>query len=91
MSLIDNIKESLGLVGVPSEPFLRVALIGGGEGCFCSAYIENVRLIKSYSTDQICVAVKGGQVTLLGEGLCIKKYCQGDLAVCGKIKSVVKD
>ncbi len=91
MSFIEDIKRSLGLTEAPAQPFLRVGLIGGGEGCFCAAYVENVKSIKSYSTEQIIISVKGGQITLLGEGLCIKKYCLGDLAVCGKIKSVVKD
>ena len=87
MSFFDNIAESLGLDnGTPIGQFLKVTLIGDKGGHFCSAYIENVRSVKSYTPQEIVVCVKGGVISIHGENMYIKKYCQGDLAICGKIK-----
>lgn len=85
MSFFDSILESLGVDGTPAGQFLRLTLIGNKNGGFCYAYIENVLSVKSYSPQEIIVCVKGGGVIIKGENMFIKKYCQGDLAVCGKI------
>ena len=50
-----------------------------------AGYFENVSHIVSYSEDQIVLAFKGAVVTVSGRNLYIKKYCEGDAAICGKI------
>ncbi|MBQ8196572.1 MAG: YabP/YqfC family sporulation protein [Clostridia bacterium] len=85
MSFFDSILESLGVDSAPEGQFLKLTLIGNKGGGFCYAYLENVLSVKSYSPQEIAVCVKGGGVTIKGENMYIKKYCQGDLAVCGKI------
>ena len=64
-------------------PQFKATLIGDN-----AVYIEFVRKISKYSSEEITVSVKGGGVVIRGESLYIKKYCAGDLAVCGKIKSL---
>ena len=66
-------------------PAFRVILFGE-----TAAYVEGVKSIKSYSQDKIELFMKKGEMKITGEGLYVKKYCAGDLAVCGKIKSVEK-
>ncbi len=83
MSFIDNILQGLGMENLPSAPTFRATLLGENM-----AYFESVLSIKSYSSEIIEFSTKGGSVILKGSGLYIKKYCAGDLAVCGKIKSL---
>lgn len=84
MSFIDNIKESLGLVSI-GEPLYRAVIFGEN-----SVYIENVKGIISYSKDRIEVLLKSGTLIIVGENLVVKKYCGGDLAICGKVKNLTK-
>lgn len=62
----------------------------GFRACFFenAAYIEGVKSIKSYSREKMEITLKRGEVILKGENLTVKKYCMGDLAVCGKITSL---
>ena len=48
-------------------------------------YMENVRCIVSYSPECLIVSLKRGGLKIEGENLYVKKFCGGDVAVCGKI------
>lgn len=84
MSFIDEVLSVFG--GEDAAPLSRVMLIGDG-----AAYVEGVKAIKSYSQEKIELFIKKGEISISGEGLFVKKFCGGDLAVCGKIKSIEKN
>mgnify|MGYP002518569643 FL=1 len=86
MGFIEGIKECLSEAGLTAEPLFRAVLFGDD-----ALYLEGVRSIKSYSESKVELRIKKGGLTVLGEGLFIKKYCAGDLAICGKILSVKRD
>ncbi len=83
MGFFENIAEAFGISELNAEKFFRVALIGE-ERC----YLEGVRSIKSYSSDKIELYLRKGGIRITGEELIINKFCAGDVAVCGKIKSI---
>ena len=84
MSFVDEVLNVFG--GEDLAPAFRVMILGDS-----AAYVEGVKSIKSYSEDKIELFIKKGGIKITGEGLYIKKYCAGDLAVCGKIKSVERN
>lgn len=86
MGLIEGIKECFSEAGIIAEPLFRAVLFGED-----ALYLEGVRSIKSYSENKVELRLGKGGLTVLGEGLFIKKYCAGDLAVCGKVRSVTRD
>ena len=84
MSFIDDIKGSIG------EDFL----FGKNFRCTLfaeSGYFENVSAVLSFSESEIVLALKGGKLILKGKNLYIKKYCGGDVAVCGKITELKRE
>ena len=83
MSFIEEVLKVFG--GEDIVPTYKVMMLGEN-----AAYIEGAKSIKSYSREKIELFMKKGEMRITGEGLFIKKYCAGDLAVCGKIKSVEK-
>jgi sporulation protein YqfC len=83
MSFIDDIKNCFSCEELPKEPIYRAVLLGDGAG-----YFENVCFIQHYDTEEICLALKRGGLLIKGKDLYIKKYCAGDVIVCGKIASV---
>lgn len=83
MGFIDNIYENFGVGNIPSEPVFRALLYGDIAG-----YFENVLAIKSFSETEIELRLKKGEITVKGENLYVKKFCAGDLVICGKIKVV---
>ncbi|MBR5900497.1 MAG: YabP/YqfC family sporulation protein [Clostridia bacterium] len=83
MSFIDNIYEALGEELLPDAPSFRALLIGG-RAC----YVENAKSIIKYSEQEVAVAIPKGQILIKGEALNVKKYCEGDLVVCGKITGI---
>lgn len=83
MSFIEEVIKVFG--GEEIVPTFKVMVLGEN-----AAYIEGVKSIKSYSQEKIELFMKKGEMKITGEGLFIKKYCAGDLAVCGKIKSIEK-
>lgn len=85
MGFIENILESLGLSEEVNEQLSKITLIGDVAG-----YFECVKSIKKYSKEEIIISLKKETITVTGEELSIKKYCEGDLAVCGKIKSILR-
>lgn len=52
----------------------------GGEG-----YFEGVKGLTKFSSDEIRIHTVKGEVQVLGEGLFVQKYFDGDLHVGGKI------
>lgn len=82
MNFIESIMADIG-EKIPYEPSFKATLFGGGAG-----YFENVSSIKSYSPEEIILCVKRGGIIIRGNGMYIKKYCAGDVAICGKISSL---
>ena len=81
MSFFDEVLKVFD--GEDVSSVFRVSWIGDS-----AAYIEGVKSIKSYSQEKIELNIKNGGLKVLGTGLFLKKYCAGDVAVCGKIKSI---
>lgn len=80
MSFFESIIESLGIEG---GGYFRAVMLSDQ-----AVYLENVLSIKSYSDKEITVRLKRGGLTVTGEKMFIKKYCCGDLAICGKIEGI---
>ena len=83
MGFIDSIKENFCDI-FPSPPSYRAVILGDKAG-----YFENVVGIKNFSSDEIIAFLKKGELKITGSDLYIKKYCEGDLVVCGKIQAVI--
>ena len=83
MGFIDNIIECLGGETFPKEPLFRAVLFGEN-----AVYLENISAIINYEKEEILLAVKKGKVKVKGKDLYIKKYCMGDVVVCGKILGI---
>ena len=83
MGFIQNVYENFGIENVPKEPIFRAVLFGENAG-----YFENVYGIKTFSETEIELRLKKGGIKIRGERLYIKKFCAGDLVVCGKITAV---
>ena len=82
MGFIDTIKENFSEI-FPTPPLYRAVILGDRAG-----YFENVVGIKNFSSDEIVVFLKKSELKITGENLYIKKYCDGDLVVEGKIQAV---
>ena len=82
-----NREELLSIIEKNSKIGLNELAVLLGEE---SAYFENIRSIKSYSPLKIEIFLRKGLLTIEGEQLFIKKYCGGDLIVCGKIKAIIR-
>ena len=83
MGFIDNIKDCFCQNELPVECSFRAVLFGESAG-----YFENVKGIVSYEKEQVILSLKNGGLKISGKDLYIKKYCLGDVVICGKIKSV---
>lgn len=59
-----------------------VWLMGGG------AYFQGVKAVGEFSTTQLTLFFAKGQAEVVGNGLFIRKYCDGDLSLDGKIHGV---
>lgn len=59
-----------------------VWLLGGG------AYFQGVKAVGEFSTTQLTLFFAKGQAEVVGDELFIRKYCDGDLSLDGKIQSV---
>lgn len=86
MSFMDEIKNCFDGAELPKEPIFRALFLGDN-----ALYVENVRCISRYCLDEITLLLKRGQLTVRGENLYIKKYCAGDVVICGKIKLLQRD
>ena len=83
MGFIEDIKNCFSADELPIEPVFRAVMFGD-----CAIYLENVRSIVKYTPEEIAIALKKGGLKLMGNNLYVKKYCAGDLVICGKIKSI---
>ena len=70
------------------DVFSRCVITPCGGG-----YFEGVKGMEDFSSNRIIVRFPKERVEVLGEGFVIKKYCDGDLQIAGKIFSVrtIKD
>ena len=82
MDFIENIKQSVGEF-FPKEPSYKAVFLGDD-----AVYFQNVTKIISFTSEKITLSLKKGGVDLVGENLYIKKYCMGDVVICGKITSM---
>ena len=80
MSFIEDIKKCFSVEELACEPLYKVIFFGDS-----AMYMENVRCIVSYSPECLIVSLKRGGLKIVGENLYVKKFCGGDVAVCGKI------
>ena len=83
MGFIDNIKECLGGEEFFNNLSFRAVLFGDS-----AVYLENVTSIISYEKEQVLLSIRKGQISIKGIDLYIKKYCMGDVVVCGKITAI---
>ena len=86
MGFYNDLKEELIAQGYPFPPKYRVLLLGDNAG-----YFEKITGILEFSDQKIVLSIKKHTITILGSGLYIKSFCEGDVVVLGKISSVVKD
>ena len=83
MGFIDDIKKSFTEREIPAPPTYRALIFGDN-----AAYVENVKKIISYDKCEINLSLKKGGLKIKGEELYVKKYCMGDVCVCGKITAI---
>ncbi len=85
MSFIENIKKCIGYSDNPELAEFRVVSFA-----FRSAYFENVKAIISYDEQEITLSLKRGGIRVSGKELYVKKYCAGDVVICGEISKIEK-
>ncbi len=61
----------------------RCYFVPGGGG-----YFEGVKAVGDFSPERVTVCFPRSEVEVAGEGLTIRKYCDGDLELSGKIFSL---
>ena len=61
---------------------------GALSRCIVGGYFEGVKAVEDFSSEKIILCFLKERVELLGDGLTIKKYCDGDLQLAGKILSL---
>ncbi len=83
MGFIEEIKKCFSCAEMPKEPIYRAVIFGDSAG-----YFENVCAVAHYQSEEIALSLKRGGIVIKGEKLYIKKYCGGDVVVCGKIQSI---
>ena len=83
MGFIEDVKKCFSSSEMPIEPVFRAVMFGD-----CALYLENVRSIIKYTSEEISLSLKKGGLNVNGSNLYVKKYCAGDLVVCGNIKSI---
>lgn len=68
------------LKSVDGASISRCILVPNGGG-----YFEGVKGVEDFSPQRIVLRFSQGQTAVEGEELFIKKYCDGDLEILGKI------
>ena len=85
MGFFNSILDSLGVVGEFEGLKNKMVLLG-----FESAYFDCITGIIGFSDTVISLALKNGKIIITGKDLYIKKFCEGDVVVCGKIQKIEK-
>ncbi len=65
------------------EAFSRCVITPCGGG-----YFEGIKGLEDFSENRVILRFPKERVEILGEGFVIKKYCDGDLQIAGKILSM---
>ena len=86
MNLLENIVDMLGLKDFAYGNGFTLIIINEN-----SAYIQGVKRIEGYTSEKIAVVTKKCKLTVYGKNLCVKKFCMGDMAICGKIEKTEKE
>ena len=81
MSFIEDIRRCFNSEDLPFEPVYRMVAFGDR-----ALYVENVCSIVAYSPEEITLSFKKGGMVIQGKCMYVKKFCGGDVAICGKIK-----
>lgn len=55
------------------------------------AYFENVKGIGDFTENEIQILLKKGKLKVSGNGLYIRRFIEGDLAIYGEIISVARE
>lgn len=84
MSFIDDVKKCFAFDTLTSPPTFRAVLFGDG-----AVYLESILDLVSYDLQEVVLRVKKGMVKVQGKGLYIKKFCDGDVVICGKISAII--
>lgn len=63
--------------------FARCVIVPCGGG-----YFEGVKAVGDFSPQRIVLCFPKESVEVVGEGLTIKKYCDGDLQLAGEIHTL---
>ena len=63
--------------------FARCVVVPCGGG-----YFEGVKSVADFSAERVVLCFPRERVEIEGASLCIKKYCDGDLQLSGKIISL---
>ena len=84
MSFIDEVKNCFTPDEISTPPTFRAVLFGDR-----AVYLENVKRLISYDVQEIVLGVKKGVVKVQGKDLYVKKFCDGDVVICGKISAVI--
>lgn len=83
MGFIEDIMGFFSADELPKEPPFRAVMFGDS-----AMHFENICSIASFSSEEITLCYKRGGIVISGCNLYIKKYCGGDVVVCGKIKAI---
>lgn len=86
MSFIDNVIGSFGGDLSLEKEQCKMMVFG-----FKGVFLEGVKGIKSFNEKEIILFACGGETVLSGENLFIKKFCQGDVVICGKINKIERN
>ena len=83
MGFIDSIKECFSPDEIPCETVYRAVVFGDR-----AIYLENICSLESYAEDLVCLRLKRGALKIKGQKLYVKKYCLGDVIICGQITGI---
>ena len=70
------------LKSVDGVSLSRCVIVPNGGG-----YFEGVKGVEDFSPERIMLRFSQGQAVIEGSAFFIKKYCDGDLEILGKIKA----
>ncbi len=82
MNFIEEVIQSIGENEFLSGHGFRAVLFER------AGYFQAIKCIREYRPEEIIFCSKHGEIRVLGENLYIKKYCAGDVVVCGKITAL---